>query len=100
MIYFFFTRYASAFLWDSGSTVGELTSATKHCNNIDIKQSRPYRIALASEDFGTYFYEGPPFKIKHNKYVSCLKVLIGTGLIFLSQEYNSSQIIIINNLYN
>lgn len=61
-------KFASAFLWDSGSSVGDLTGPGKSCNNVDIKQSRPYRLILASEDFSTCFYEGPPFKFKEQKY--------------------------------
>jgi len=60
----FFYRFAAAFLWDSGSSVGDLSGALKSCNNIDIKQNRPYRLILASEDYQSYYYEGPPFKQK------------------------------------
>ena len=71
-IYLFqlYNRYAAAFLWDSGSSVGDLKGAGKTINSIDIKQNRPYRLITASEDFSTYFYEGPPFKQKDFKTVS------------------------------
>ena len=55
-------RYAHAFLWDSGSSVGTLTELFKKANSVDIRKVRPYRCAVASDDFKTYFYEGPPFK--------------------------------------
>jgi len=57
-------KYAAAFLWDTGSSVGNLNGPAKYCNSIDIKQNRPYRLCLASEDYSSYFYEGPPFKTK------------------------------------
>jgi len=44
--------------------LGDLSGALKSCNNIDIKQNRPYRLILASEDYQSYYYEGPPFKQK------------------------------------
>jgi len=58
--------YAAAFLWDSGSTVGTLNAMEKSCNSIAIKQNRPYRCAIASEDYSSYFYQGPPFKLAKN----------------------------------
>lgn len=68
-------KYGAAFLWDSGSSCGDLTGPAKPCNSIDIKQNRPYRLILASEDYTSYFCEGPPFKIKtiqsdHNNFVN------------------------------
>jgi hypothetical protein len=58
-------RYTEAFLWDTGSTVGEITGMTKRVNSVDFKPGRPYRIAAGSEDFTVSLYEGPPFKFKH-----------------------------------
>jgi WD40 repeat protein len=56
---------ARAFLWDSGSSVGEITGHSKRINSIDIKQTRPYRIVTGSEDTDVGFYAGPPFKFSH-----------------------------------
>lgn len=36
----------------------------KNINTVDYKQTRPFRIITASEDYSTGFYEGPPFKLK------------------------------------
>lgn len=47
---------------DSGSSVGDLKKIGKKVNSIDIKPTRPYRLAAASEDFSFYRSEGPPFK--------------------------------------
>jgi len=59
------SKYGAAFLWDSGSSCGDLSGPSKSCNSIDIKQNRPYRLILASEDYTSYFCEGPPFKMKN-----------------------------------
>lgn len=70
--------FARAFLWDSGSSVGELTGHSKMCNAIDIKQQRPYRLVTASEDTDVGFYAGPPFKrstmnTEAGKFVNCVR---------------------------
>ncbi|XP_022094433.1 WD repeat-containing protein 1-B-like [Acanthaster planci] len=68
-------KFASVFLWDTGSTVGKIDASTKHCNAVDYRPTRPFRIVLASEDGATTFYEGPPFKYskdlrEHSKFVN------------------------------
>ncbi|KAK1900874.1 WD repeat-containing protein 1 [Dissostichus eleginoides] len=45
---------------------------------VDIKQTRPYRLALASDDTCGSFFEGPPFKFKftmreHSQFVNCVR---------------------------
>ena len=45
------------FLWDSGSTVGEISGMTKRVNSVDFKPCRPYRIVAGSEDFTVSLYE-------------------------------------------
>jgi len=69
---------ATAIMWDTGTSCGSLTGPTKSCNSISIKQDRPYRLILASEDYSTTFYEGPPFKFKlqsleHSNFVNCVR---------------------------
>ncbi|XXQ38900.1 WD domain, G-beta repeat [Plasmodiophora brassicae] len=54
--------FAKAFLWDSGSTVGDITNHSKRILSVDIRQVRPYRVATASEDRQVNFYQGPPFR--------------------------------------
>uniref|UniRef100_A0AAV2M5E1 WD repeat domain 1 n=1 Tax=Knipowitschia caucasica TaxID=637954 RepID=A0AAV2M5E1_KNICA len=71
-------KFASVFLWDTGSSVGELTGHSKHINSVDIRQKRPYRIATASDDTTAGFFEGPPFKFKftireHNQFINCVR---------------------------
>ncbi|KAJ0069043.1 hypothetical protein NL108_016658, partial [Boleophthalmus pectinirostris] len=71
-------KFASVFLWDSGSSVGELTGHSKLINSVDIRQKRPYRIATGSDDTTAEFFEGPPFKFKftlkeHSQFVNCVR---------------------------
>ncbi|KAF3856033.1 hypothetical protein F7725_016756 [Dissostichus mawsoni] len=71
-------KFGAVFLWDSGSSVGELSGHAKLINSVDIKQTRPYRLALASDDTCGSFFEGPPFKFKftmreHSQFVNCVR---------------------------
>lgn len=64
--------------WDTGTNCGNLSGPTKTCNSISIRHHRPYRIALASEDYSSCYYAGPPFKFKtqffeHNNFVNCVR---------------------------
>eukprot|EP01134_Creolimax_fragrantissima_P003697 CFRG3697T1 len=58
--------FGSAFLVDTGSSVGSITGHAKAINSIDMKPCRPYRVITASEDCSSGFYEGPPFKFSHS----------------------------------
>ena len=60
----FFCSFATAIIWDSGSTVGDISYHRKKCNNISIKQNRPYKLVVASDDGSTTFFDGVPFKLK------------------------------------
>uniref|UniRef100_T2MIR7 WD repeat-containing protein 1 n=1 Tax=Hydra vulgaris TaxID=6087 RepID=T2MIR7_HYDVU len=71
-------KAAHVFMWDTGTSVGELTGPLKACNNISIKQTRPYRLVVSSEDYSTCYYEGPPFKLKsqfreHTSFANCVR---------------------------
>ncbi len=63
------SRFAHVFMWDTGTSVGNLAGMTKTVNNVDIKQNRPYRCVTAGEDYSVCFFEGPPFKYKDMKKV-------------------------------
>lgn len=70
--------YGRVFMWDSGSSVGEISGHTKSINTCDMRPERPYRVATGSEDFVVNWYEGPPFKYKakmtdHTRFVNCLR---------------------------
>lgn len=62
----FFFRYAVAFMWDTGASVGDLSGHQKTIMSCDIKQTRPYRVATGGEDLTVNWFEGPPFKFHHS----------------------------------
>ncbi|KAJ0023594.1 hypothetical protein NQD34_003493 [Periophthalmus magnuspinnatus] len=71
-------KFAAVFLWDSGSSVGELTGHSKLINSVDVRQKRPYRIVTGSDDTTAEFFEGPPFKFKftlkdHTQFVNSVR---------------------------
>ena len=57
-------RYGHVFLWDSGSSVGEIIGHSKSINAIDYRPVRPFRVVTAGEDKLVNWYEGPPFRFK------------------------------------
>ena len=70
--------FARVFLWDSGSSVGDISGATKRVVSVAFRPKRPFKIAAASEDFTVSFFEGPPFafagaKHKHGNYANCVR---------------------------
>lgn len=71
-------NYAVVFLWDSGSTVGNISGHSKFINNIAYRPTRPFRVVTAGEDNTVGFYEGPPFKLKslnrdHTRFVNTIR---------------------------
>jgi len=71
-------KFGSVFLWDTGSSVGEISGHSKTITCCDFKQTRPYRIVTGSEDFQVNWFEGPPFKFKkaikdHSRFVTCTR---------------------------
>ncbi|XP_078588280.1 WD repeat-containing protein 1-B-like [Branchiostoma floridae x Branchiostoma japonicum] len=71
-------KFAHCFLWDTGSSVGELMGISKVANSIDYRPTRPFRIIAGGDDSTTIFYEGPPFKFKmslaeHTRFVNCVR---------------------------
>jgi WD repeat-containing protein 1 (actin-interacting protein 1) len=71
-------RFGAVFMWDSGSSVGEISGHAKSINAIDFKQTRPFRVVTASEDAAVNWFEGPPFKYKgskkdHSRFVNCVR---------------------------
>ncbi len=57
-------RFGHVFLWDSGSSVGEITGHSKFINAIDYRPVRPFRVVTAGEDRNVGWFEGPPFRYK------------------------------------
>ncbi|XP_053724204.1 WD repeat-containing protein 1 [Synchiropus splendidus] len=71
-------KFGAVFLWDTGSSVGELSGHAKVINSVDIRQKRPYRLVTGSDDTTTSFFEGPPFKFKftmndHSQFVNSVR---------------------------
>ncbi|RDD39396.1 WD repeat-containing protein 1 [Trichoplax sp. H2] len=71
-------KFASAFLWDSGSSVGTITGHHKPITCVDFKPSRPYKVATGGEDMQIAFHSGPPFKFdqkinSHSKFINTIK---------------------------
>ncbi|KAK0573076.1 hypothetical protein LWI29_002644 [Acer saccharum] len=67
-----------AFMWDSGSTVGDFDGHSRRVLSCDFKPTRPFRIVTCGEDFLVNLYEGPPFKFKlsirdHSNFVNCVR---------------------------
>ncbi|CAN1312410.1 Actin-interacting protein 1-2 [Linum perenne] len=72
------TSFVRAFMWDSGSTVGDFDGHSKRVLSCAFKPTRPFRIVSCGEDFVVNFYEGPPFKFMlshrhHTNFVNCVR---------------------------
>nr|XP_061788708.1 WD repeat-containing protein 1-like isoform X2 [Nerophis lumbriciformis] len=71
-------KFGAVFLWDTGSSVGDVSGHSKLINSVDIRQKRPYRLATGSDDTTGSFFEGPPFKFKftlrdHTQFINCVR---------------------------
>ncbi|EPS58665.1 hypothetical protein M569_16148, partial [Genlisea aurea] len=70
--------FVRAFMWDSGTNVGDFDGHSKRVLSCAFKPTRPFRIVTCGEDFLVNFYEGPPFKFKlshrdHSNFVNCIR---------------------------
>merc|ERR1719229_1137567 len=52
------------FPWNTNNKLGELGGAQKGFLCCDFKPNRPFRVVTGSEDYGVYYYKGPPFKFE------------------------------------
>jgi WD40 repeat protein len=71
-------KFGHAFMWDSGTSVGNIVGQTKNLNSVDFKSTRPFRVVTASEDRTLAFYHGPPFKFQfcmknHTQFVNVVR---------------------------
>ena len=82
-------RFGAVFLWDSGSSVGELAGHSKSINSVDLKPSRPYRLISGSDDMTVAFSEGPPFKFKFTLKVLTHIFSAGNGVCQYKQTQQS-----------
>ncbi|PIL23440.1 hypothetical protein GSI_14751 [Ganoderma sinense ZZ0214-1] len=67
-------KFGHAFMFDTGSSTGEIIGHSKTVNAVSIRQQRPFRAATAGDDASIVFHQGVPFKydktIKtHTKFV-------------------------------
>ncbi|XP_042500545.1 actin-interacting protein 1-2-like [Macadamia integrifolia] len=70
--------FVRAFMWDSGTNVGEFDGHSRRVLSCAFKPTRPFRIVTCGEDFLVNFYEGPPFKFNlshrdHSNFVNCVR---------------------------
>ena len=66
------------FPWNTNNKLGELGGASKGFLCCDFKPNRPFRVVTGSEDYGVYYYKGPPFKFEtydktHKNYVNDIR---------------------------
>ncbi|KHJ49290.1 WD domain, G-beta repeat protein [Trichuris suis] len=81
-------RFAHVFLFETGTSNGNLCGQTKAINSIDFRPTKPLRLVTASEDNSTAIFEGPPFKFKthsynHGRFAQCVRYS-PTGEVFAS----------------
>ena len=63
---------ANAFMFDTGSKLGDFVGISKRLNSCDIRKQKPFKTLVGGDDFSSVFYEGPPVKfIKTNKKFRC-----------------------------
>uniref|UniRef100_A0A914REL4 WD_REPEATS_REGION domain-containing protein n=1 Tax=Parascaris equorum TaxID=6256 RepID=A0A914REL4_PAREQ len=56
--------FGHVFLFDTGTSNGNLSGQSRSMSSIDFRPARPYRLVSASEDNTVALFEGPPFKFK------------------------------------
>ncbi|XP_073136726.1 actin-interacting protein 1-2 [Henckelia pumila] len=84
--------FVRAFMWDSGTNVGEFDGHSRRVLSCTFKPTRPFRIVTCGEDFLVNFYEGPPFKFKlshreHSNFVNSVRFSPdGTKFISVSSD--------------
>ncbi|CAL1699521.1 unnamed protein product [Somion occarium] len=71
-------KFGHAFMYDSGSSTGEIMGHNKVINAVSIRQQRPFRAATGGDDSTIVFHQGAPYKyvktIKtHTKFVQDIK---------------------------
>ncbi|KAJ7064698.1 WD40-repeat-containing domain protein [Mycena amicta] len=71
-------KFGHAFMFDSGSSTGEISGHAKAINAVAIRHQRPFRAATAGDDGLIVFHQGAPYKydktIKtHTKFVQDIR---------------------------
>ncbi|KZV76513.1 WD40 repeat-like protein [Peniophora sp. CONT] len=59
-------KFGHAFMFDSGTSTGEIIGHSKAINAVSIRAQRPFRAATAGDDNLIVFHQGVPFKYVKN----------------------------------
>jgi len=67
-------KFGHAFMFDTGSSTGEIIGHSKAVNAVAIRHQRPFRAATASDDTTIVFHQGAPYKYEksiktHTKFI-------------------------------
>lgn len=67
-------KFGHAFMFDTGTSTGEIIGHSKRVNAVSIRRKRPFKAATGSDDATIGFYNGVPFKFAsairtHSKFV-------------------------------
>lgn len=78
--------HAKAFMAESGSALGEITSHTKPVLTCTYRPTKPYRVATGGQDFKVGLFAGPPFKFSHShdyhtNFVQCIRYSLDGQLL-------------------
>ncbi|EJW84466.1 hypothetical protein WUBG_04629 [Wuchereria bancrofti] len=81
-------RFGHVFLFDTGTSNGNLSGQSRTMSSIDFRPARPYRLVSGSEDNTVALFEGPPFKFltlfhEHTRFVYCVRYN-AVGTLFAS----------------
>ncbi|KAI0266522.1 WD40 repeat-like protein [Gloeopeniophorella convolvens] len=81
-------KFGHAFMFDTGTSTGDISGHSKAINGVAIRHQRPFRAATAGDDNAIVFHQGVPFKydktIKtHTKFVQDVQYAL-TGNHFAS----------------
>ena len=65
-------------MFDSASSVGEISGHSKIINSVSIRPNRPFRAVTAADDLAVNFYHGVPYKFAksikdHTRFVQCVR---------------------------
>ncbi|KAI8615598.1 WD40-repeat-containing domain protein [Chytriomyces sp. MP71] len=71
-------KHAHAFLFDSASSVGEISGHSKPVNSVALRPGRPFKAVTGSDDTNVNFYPGVPFKFEksinnHSRFVQSVR---------------------------
>lgn len=86
-------RFGVAFMFDSGSTVGEISGHSKTLNAVSFKPNRPFKAVTAGDDFSVGFFSGPPYKFvcsisDHSRFVTSVSYS-PNGVYFATAGFDS-----------